>query len=127
MHYPTILDFPAPRVRVYPRETVVAEKLQAMVALGMFNSRMKDFYDIWIMSRQFSFHGTVLVEAVRATFDSRNTPLPDEIPIALSNTFAENTDKITQWNAFVRKNRLESHDISLAQVIAELRTFFGPF
>lgn len=126
MHYPTLLDLPAPRIRVYPRETVVAEKLQAMIALGIFNSRMKDFYDIWIMSGQFSFHGAVLVEAVRATFDRRKTPLPGDLPIALSATFAEDSDKTTQWKAFIRKNRLETWDISLTQVIAELRTFLWP-
>lgn len=126
MHYPTLLDFPAPRIRVYPRETVVAEKLQAMVALGIFNSRMKDFYDIWILSRQFSFHGVILAEAIRATFDRRKTPLPSDLPIALSNTFAEDSDKATQWKAFIRKNRLDARDITLAQVIGELRIFLWP-
>ena len=83
VNYPALLHFPEPRIRAYPPETVVAEKLQAMVALGMQNSRMKDFYDLWLMARDLSFTGEPLVKAIQATFERRKTPIPDDIPIAL--------------------------------------------
>jgi hypothetical protein len=80
--YPTILTFPAPILKAYPRETVVAEKFQAMAMLGIVNSRMKDFYDLWTLARQFEFSGPVLSAAIRATFERRQTPLPEQLPIA---------------------------------------------
>ena len=73
MDYPTILDYPAPALKAYPRETVVAEKFQAMVALGMANSRMKDFFDLWVLSRDFAFDGATLVKAITATFRRRRS------------------------------------------------------
>ena len=88
---------PAPRILAYPVETVIAEKLQAMVALGMLNSRMKDFYEVRMILRQFSFEGPKLAEAIRATFKRRQTEIPKSIPTALSNEFAMDTEKGTQW------------------------------
>jgi hypothetical protein len=85
--YPTILDFPAPQMQGYPRETVVAEKFQAMVALGIANSRMKDFYDVWTLAREFEFKGPSLCAAIRATFERRQTPLPATTPLALTLEF----------------------------------------
>lgn len=76
VEYPSLLDFPAPRLRVYPKETVIAEKFQAMVVLGFINSRMKDFYDVWLMSKEFSFAGRLLARAIQATFERRQTDLP---------------------------------------------------
>jgi predicted nucleotidyltransferase component of viral defense system len=76
VEFPPLLDFPAPRLRAYPRETVVAEKLEAMVQLGMANSRMKDFYDVAVLARDFDFDGALLARAMRATFERRKTPLP---------------------------------------------------
>ena len=102
--FPALLDFPAPRLLAYPRETVVAEKLEAMVRLGMANSRMKDFYDIAVLARDFDFDGDVLVRAIRATFERRQTPLPAEVPVALTTAFADDSTKITQWSGFVRKS-----------------------
>jgi hypothetical protein len=75
--YPTLLDFPAPKITACPRETVIAEKFQAMVMLGIANSRMKDFYDVYVLARDFSFDGAVLRRAVVATFDRRKTGIPD--------------------------------------------------
>ena len=124
--YPTLLDFPAPRVRVYARETVVAEKLQAMVALGMLNSRMKDFYDLWMMARQFEFQGPVLVEAIKATFDRRNTQIRDSVPSGLSDEFTSDSDKLIQWKAFLKRTGLEDVGVDLPQVIHVLRTFLAP-
>jgi predicted nucleotidyltransferase component of viral defense system len=103
LELPTLLDFPAPRLRAYPRETAVAEKLEAMVKLGLANSRMKDFYDLVAMSRMLEFEGEVLVRAVRATFARRKTPLPEGLPVALTAAFAEDPTKRTQWKAFIRK------------------------
>ena len=124
--YPTLLDFPAPRVWAYPREAVVAEKLQAMVALGMANTRMKDFYDLWVIASQFSFDGQSLVEAIKATFARRGTRIPSDVPIALSEAFAEDLGKATQWQAFLRRTGLEERGAELSQVITELRVFLIP-
>jgi hypothetical protein len=102
--YPTILDLPAPRLRGYPRETVIAEKFQTLVYLGTLNSRMKDFYDLWHLSRQFDFEGTILAEAIRSTFTNRNTAM-ERLPIALTSAFFLSLSAQTQWSAFVRKGR----------------------
>jgi predicted nucleotidyltransferase component of viral defense system len=102
--FPPLLDFPAPRLRAYPRETVVAEKLEAMVQLGLANSRMKDFYDMVILSRMFEFDGELLARATRATFDRRKTPLPTNLPVALTPSFTEDATKAMQWRAFMRKS-----------------------
>ena len=104
VEFPPLLDFPAPRLRAYPRETVVAEKLEAMVHLGLANSRMKDFYDLVILSRMFEFDGALLSRAIRATFDRRKTPLPSSLPIALTQAFTADAMKNTQWKAFIRKS-----------------------
>jgi predicted nucleotidyltransferase component of viral defense system len=101
---PPLLDFPGPRVSAYPRETVVAEKLEAMVQLGMANSRMKDFYDLLVLSMMFDFDGEVLVSAIRATFQRRKTPWPMGTPVALTPTFADDPAKKLQWAGFVRKS-----------------------
>jgi predicted nucleotidyltransferase component of viral defense system len=124
--YPTLLELPAPRIRAYPPETVVAEKLQAMVALGMQNSRMRDFYDLWTIARNFSFEGATLVTAVRATFDRRLTAIPQALPTALSDEFATDEHKKNQWKGFLARSQLESTDVELTQVIDQLRAFLMP-
>lgn len=96
LYFPTVLDFPAPRLRAYPRETVVAEKLDAMVQLGMANTRMKDFYDLALLARDFEFEGSLLVRSIRNTFERRRTQLPNEPPVALAS-------KRSQWTGFIRK------------------------
>jgi len=111
--YPALLDLPAPRIRAYPPETVVAEKLQALVDLGMQNSRMKDFYDLWILARQFSFEGQTLVAAVSATFERRATTLPKTLPIGLSEEFANDEQKNKQWRAFLERTQLPERELSL--------------
>lgn len=121
--YPTTLDFPMPYLRIYPRETVVAEKCQAMVYLGMANSRMKDFYDLWIMGRMFSFEGEILAKAIEATFTRRKSALSDALPLALIAEFSEDPGKQTQWRAFVKRNQLAPADLSLPMVITEIREF----
>jgi len=124
--YPTILDFPAPHLRAYPSYTVVSEKFQAMVWLGIANSRMKDFYDIWSIMRKFEFDGPILAKAIRATFERRNTPIPTEAPLALTQVFASDATKLTQWKAFLRKNALSADDRTLADVVTALHDFLIP-
>ena len=121
INYPVLLDFPAPRIRAYNKETQIAEKLQSMVFLGMANSRMKDFYDIYILSRTFLFDGNDLVKAIKATFRRRGTQIPEDVPLALSDEFANNADKKIQWQAFINRNNLEN--IDFPQLIKALGDF----
>lgn len=108
--YPTLLPNPEPHLRTYPKESVVAEKLQAMVVLGLANSRMKDFYDLWILSRHFSFQGPSLKQAIEATFTRRQTELSQSVPTALTAVFAKDSEKIKQWRAFLDRNALDVCD-----------------
>jgi predicted nucleotidyltransferase component of viral defense system len=124
--YPTMLNFPAPTLLSYPREVVIAEKYQAMVLLGMANSRMKDFYDISYLARHFDFDGIRLCEAIRATFDRRNTPLPSEKPLPLTKEFSEDRAKMTQWGAFLNKTGVGENRVLLSEVIALLQAFLWP-
>lgn len=123
IEYPTLLNFPSPQILAYPLETVVAEKLETIVQLGMLNSRMKDFYDLQVISNMFSFKGLILVRAIRATFKRRGTEIPKEIPIALSEESTNNSDKVMQWKAFLNRNSLESTTVNFSQLIDELRIF----
>ena len=121
---PSLLDLPAPRMRAYAKETVVAEKLEALVLLGLATSRMKDLYDLDLLRRTFPFDD-VLVEAVRATFGRRGTSVPEGVPIGLQDAFAEDAVKQTQWRAFLRKAGAEP-DRELAEVVEGLRDWLWP-
>ena len=123
--YPVLLDQPQPRLRAYARETVVAEKFQAMVALGRANSRMKDFFDIWGLSKAHTFDSDRLARAIAATFERRGTAVPVEAPDALTPAFAADAAKQTQWRAFTTD--LELAPPTLDVVIAELADFLMPF
>jgi predicted nucleotidyltransferase component of viral defense system len=126
LEFPVLLDTPAPRLRAYPKETVVAEKLQAMVALGQVNSRMKDYYDIAVLARLFEFDGSSLSAAFRATFDRRQTPIPVDVPIGLSEQFIVDPRKIALWSAFTRREAL-LHDVGdLGSVVGAVRGFVLP-
>jgi predicted nucleotidyltransferase component of viral defense system len=124
--YPSLLGLPPPRLRAYPRETVIAEKLEAMVVLGMVNSRMKDFYDVWMISRELQFDGRTLARAIQATFQRRRTELPRTVPIAFTEEFAGNPDKSRQWIAFLSRNRLDVGGLDLTQIIRQIRLFLMP-
>jgi predicted nucleotidyltransferase component of viral defense system len=124
--YPVLLDFPAPRLRAYSRETVVAEKFEAMVKLGIVNTRMKDFYDLWVLARHFEFEGVLLGRAIKATFERRGTALPTEVPLALSDEFSGDTGKKTQWAAFLRRLGREAGGTPLAEVVEALKEFLLP-
>ena len=126
IEYPTMLDFPSPHIRAYPKDSVVSEKLEAMVTLGMPNSRMKDFYDIWVISKIFKFEGSTLARAIKETFERRKTPIPETIPPALSKEFGADRDKMTQWVAFLKRSGLAEQETDLTCVISELRTFLIP-
>jgi len=123
--YPTILDFAAPRLLGYSRETTVAEKFEAMVKLAELNSRMKDFFDIWLLSRQFDFDGSTLSEAVRRTFANRGTQIAAS-PVAWTAEFASDAAKRTQWAGFLRKSRLQNAPASLMEVASAVRLFLQP-
>lgn len=119
--YPSLLDFPRPRLRAYARETVIAEKFQAMVALGRANSRMKDFYDVWLLSQSFLFDDGRLARAIAATFKRRGSAIPRGLPDALTSAFAEDTQKQLQWRAFVENVAVNPG--TLDEVIATISTF----
>ena len=120
----SVLDLPQPRLRAYAPETVVAEKLEALVVLGIATSRMKDLYDLDLIRRTFAFDDT-LVAAVSATFARRGTPIPTDLPIGLSDAFAADAVKRTQWTAFLRKAGGEP-GLELAAVVADLRAWLWP-
>lgn len=123
--YPVLLDdFPAPQLRVYPRYTVVAEKIEAIVALGIANSRMKDYFDLWVLQQQGEFDADILRTAIIATFARRTRVLPRGLPVGLSDEFAHDAQKQRQWQAFLKKNLLDQ--VSLSEVLGKLREWLMP-
>jgi hypothetical protein len=118
---PMLDELPAPTLRVYPVYTVLAEKYQAMVALGLANSRMKDFHDLRTIAGRTDLDGATLASAIAATFARRRTALPAELPVALTASFASDVGKASQWTAFLRKNKLPSAELAdVVQCIADL-------
>lgn len=97
-----------------------------MVKLGMLNSRMKDFYDLWVLSQGFSFEGAILSKAIKTTFETRGTPVPTDVPLALAPEFHDDRQKNAQWTAFLRKSRLNADARSLSEIAAALRAFLMP-
>lgn len=121
---PTFLDLPEPHLYVYSKETVVAEKLEAMIKLGQLNSRMKDFYDIWILSRQYDFNGNDLTNAVKLTFTQRDTKLkPNEVE-AFTDSFSKL--KQQQWLAFHKKLDLDCVPLKFSEIITTIKKFLLP-
>ena len=121
--YPTLLDLPAPKLLTYSKETTVAEKLEAMVKLGELNSRMKDFYDIWLLSRQFQFKGLDLQKTITGTFSKRGTKLPAKIE-AFTESFIKTKD--TQWKAFINNIGSDAIPDSFKEVTNQVKTFIQP-
>lgn len=120
MHYPVLLTgMLAPSIRAYPRFTVVAEKFEAMVSLGMVNTRLKDYFDVWYLVQHARLEPIVLLQAITATFARRGTPLPQSLPMGLSEEFARDPSKVKQWAAFLTKNKLQAPTLEV--VIHELR------
>ena len=123
--YPVLLaDFAAPQLCTYPVYTVVAEKLHAMVLLGMTNSRVKDYLDVWILLERETLDTTVLTTAIAATFKRRSTPVPTALPIGLSDEFANDASRQALWAAFLRKNDLAA--VPLGDVVTALRDTLLP-
>jgi len=124
-NYPGMLDLPAPRLLIYPNESVISEKFEAIVSLGMGNSRMKDFFDIWFLINHFEFDGRTICEAIKATFDARDTPIPKNTPLGLSDEFCNDEQKKKQWNAFLNLTGLDVGDLFFVQVVEHIRGFLA--
>jgi len=122
---PTILDLPAPELQGYSRESAIAEKVQIMVYLGEINSRMKDFYDVWLLVTHFDFDGPILAQALHETFRWRQTPLSPN-PVAFSDRFAQDSEKQVQWEAFTRRLHLERAPATLHEAIQVIAAFLDP-
>jgi predicted nucleotidyltransferase component of viral defense system len=124
IQYPVILsDLPAPKLRVYSRYTVIAEKFDAIVSLGIANSRMKDFFDLWVLTRRSELDVAVLNRAIRATFARRGTAVPTATPIGLSSQFVEDGTKQIQWRAFIARNQLTAPELRV--IVEHLRQFLA--
>ena len=125
LDYPTILDSPAPRLICYSKETAIAEKLQTMVKLDILNSRMKDIYDIWILSRRFEFDGMLLKNAIINTFERRQTEATANI-ITFTEQYYRNQEKIAQWKGFLKRAKLSDIPTDLEEVLQSVRIFLIP-
>ena len=125
INYPTLLDDPEPVLRAYNRETAIAEKFETMVSLGRLNSRMKDFFDIWLLATTSEFRGAELQGAISATFERRETSLT-LAPVALSDEFANDPEKQLQWRAFARRIRPGPAPEHFSDVIKLIREFLRP-
>jgi hypothetical protein len=123
---PSLLNMPPPKLLTYPRESVVAEKFEAIVSLGLVNSRMKDLYDIQSLSHEFSFDGATLSQAIRRTFATRGTRLPEGSPLVFTAEFFDDADKKKQWAAFCNKNRSYVREASLQSLCQEIAVFLMP-
>lgn len=124
VEYPSLLNMPCPELHGYPRETVVAEKAQALVFLGAINTRMKDFYDLWLLASRFDFDGSLLSKAVAQTFTHRETDVPTDVPEALGSDFAQ--AKEGQWKAFLHASDISDAPQEFARVIEQVRAFLWP-
>jgi hypothetical protein len=123
--YPVFFDFPQPELNGYTMESTIAEKFQAMVKLGLLNSRMKDFYDIWLLSRRFDFKDETLIEAIKKTFEKRKTLLTSE-PTIFNSTFMKDDTKQTQWQGFIKKTKLTDAPTSFEDVAGGIKIFLQP-
>lgn len=121
--YPVILDLPKPYLKSYPAESVISEKFEAMIKLGSLNSRMKDFYDIWLIMRQFDIDGTNLSEALKRTFEHRKTELPKERPLLVEEIYDEKSDRQTLWKAFLKKGDIRHAPEKLSATAMEIEEF----
>ena len=124
--YPVVLaDMPMPRLRTYPRESVVAEKFEAMVYLGATNSRIKDFFDIWLIAKNFAFEGTLLGDAIRKTFAQRGTDV-SSAPVALDSSFTADSHTQKLWSGFVKRSSLSGVPVELDELREALSIFLLP-
>ena len=126
IEYPAILDFPAVCIRVYHPATVVAEKFNAMIVLGMMNSRLKDFYDVHVILNHMNIDDSELAGAIESTFERRKTPLPDKMPLVFTDDFINDGPKETQWRAFLKRSLLVDYDLPFSQVVKDLKQTLWP-
>ncbi|WP_256381205.1 nucleotidyl transferase AbiEii/AbiGii toxin family protein [Kiritimatiella glycovorans] len=124
--YPVLLDLPRPEMKTYPRETVVAEKVDAMIVLGLLNSRMKDYYDLWTLAQRFPFDAALLAKAIDASLKRRGRELPSQTPPGLQDEFVANPTKQTQWKGFLRRTIPDQADLELGEVVPAIREFLAP-
>jgi len=123
IEFPTVLDEENPKIRAYTLETAIAEKYQAMIDLDLLNSRMKDFYDIWFLSKNLKFEGNVIQKAIEQTFKRRRTELPSEKPIVFKKNFYSDESKCIQWRSFKKKIEQEDLPSDLQTVIEQAEKF----
>ena len=125
INYPVLLDFPKPHLVGYTFETVVAEKFEAMIKLGALNSRMKDFYDVWLLIRQFTFNWASLADAIARTFKNRKAELPKTIPFFAAEIYSEESDRNRIWKAFLEKNEIRATE-KLKDAAEAIENFLQP-
>ena len=123
---PVLLDLPAPRLRAYTRETVIAEKFQTMTVLTDTNSRMKDFYDVWVLQNQFGFDGATLSEAIQATFARRRTEIAPSSCVAFQASFYASEEPLTRWRLYVQRCSFERVPPTFAEVGEAIEAFLRP-
>ncbi len=126
IEYPSLLDFPKPKLRAYSKYSVIAEKVEAIVKLGIANSRMKDFYDVWLLSKLHEYEYSTLKQSLENTFQQRVTNIPKNRPVALTAEFYGDTQKQQQWKAFVRKSKIKVAPENLESLTNELSAFILP-
>jgi predicted nucleotidyltransferase component of viral defense system len=124
--FPVLLNGAIPRLRIYPKETAISEKFEAMVTKGDTNSRMKDFYDIWLLAMLFDFDFNILQQAIRNTFSRHGVPLPTATPECFTEAFCRNPIKQTQWKAFCRKNNISQLPESFEAAVSRIKDFLEP-
>jgi predicted nucleotidyltransferase component of viral defense system len=122
----TILGMPEPVLKIYPRETVIAEKFQAIVDLGIINSRLKDFYDIWYLCKSYEFCGDLLYQAIKNTFERRKTSIPMKEPLAFTAEFIEDPEKQRQWIAFLKKLNKDDRQPRFDEIVTTIKDFLIP-
>ena len=123
INYPVILDFPKPHLNGYPQESVISEKFEAMIKLGLLNSRMKDFYDIWLMTRQFEFKGANIAIAIKKTFNNRKTDIPKKKPLFADEIYDEKSDRQMLWSAFLKKGDMQHTPKTLSETAKTIERF----
>jgi len=126
IEFPSLLEMPKPVLKAYTKETSLAEKFEAMVTLGERNSRMKDYFDVWLLSQRFDFKGEPLARAIAETFTRRKTEIPSSVPVGLSPGFAADLTKQNQWKAFWRKAVRTEQVPDFKEVIKHAREFLLP-
>lgn len=126
VNYPSLLGFPEPRLRAYSIYTVVSEKFHAIVELGIASTRMKDFYDLWYLSKSFNIEENILVTAITETFNKRQTPIPQDESLKFLEEFYSNEQKLIQWNAFVKRNSLLDKSPPFNTIVSSIQNLLSP-